>query len=224
MQEDPIPVGLCQCGCGKRTSIATASDKKRGRVKGEPLRFVLGHNRRNPIPAAISYCECGCGEQTRLVHGRPRRFLRGHHSDHPRGPEYVEDPETGCWIWQRSKSPQGYGRRSVPGRKGPAPAHRVAYEQAKGPIPDGLVIDHLCRNPSCVNPNHLEVVTCAENTRRGRPALIGYYGAFSARLLRATTTLTYAEIGQILGVHEVTALSAVTGRTWRTQAKEPSNG
>lgn len=46
-------------------------------------------------------------------------------------------------------------------------AHRIAYELLIGPIAKGLVLDHLCRNPGCVNPDHLDPVTSAENTRRG---------------------------------------------------------
>jgi hypothetical protein len=49
-------------------------------------------------------------------------------------------------------------------------AHRFAYLEFVGPIPDGLVLDHLCRNKKCVNPDHLEPVTNAENLRRGRVA------------------------------------------------------
>lgn len=70
-----------------------------------------------------------------------------------------------CWIWTGSTNPKGYGSMSV-SKDRSALAHRVAYSIANGPIPDGLQVDHLCRNTSCVNPGHLELVTNAENMRR----------------------------------------------------------
>lgn len=74
-----------------------------------------------------------------------------------------------CWEWTAGKYAWGYGQFSVGYKK--IRAHRWAYEHLVGPIPEGLVIDHLCRNPPCVNPAHLEPVTGAENTRRGGNAL-----------------------------------------------------
>jgi hypothetical protein len=79
--------------------------------------------------------------------------------------------ELGCWVW-RSKVVNGYGRievRSGVGRtsRTTEAAHRVSYETFVGPIPDGLQIDHLCRNRLCVNPVHLEPVTGRVNTLRG---------------------------------------------------------
>lgn len=76
-------------------------------------------------------------------------------------------PVTGCWHWGAyiSHSNGGYGKFTF-GVGDNRPAHRVAYETVVGPIPEGLTLDHLCRVPSCVNPDHLEPVTLAENTRR----------------------------------------------------------
>jgi hypothetical protein len=78
------------------------------------------------------------------------------------------DAATGCHVWTGWKIPTGYGRIDVRinGRSLKYPAHRVAYELAKDPIPSGLQIDHLCRNRACCNPDHMEVVTAAENARR----------------------------------------------------------
>lgn len=73
----------------------------------------------------------------------------------------------GCWIWQGPDNGQGYGTLRLPGVRKKSYAHRVSYEMLVGPIPEGLYLDHLCRNPPCVNPDHLEPVTHAENVRRG---------------------------------------------------------
>lgn len=70
-----------------------------------------------------------------------------------------------CWIWTASTDPGGYGCFQVDGRS--VKAHRWAFEILVGPIPFGLHIDHLCRVRSCVNPDHLEPVTVAENVNRG---------------------------------------------------------
>lgn len=71
-----------------------------------------------------------------------------------------------CWTWTAHKTPMGYGQIGVAGHR-VACAHRVSYELLVGTIPEGLHLDHLCRNPSCVNPMHLEPVTPGENVRRG---------------------------------------------------------
>lgn len=79
-----------------------------------------------------------------------------------------------CWLWIGAKV--GYG--SIGDGERRLSAHRLSYETFVGPIPEGLVIDHLCRVPACVNPDHLEAVTTRENLLRGN--------GFSGRNIRKT--------------------------------------
>jgi hypothetical protein len=92
-----------------------------------------------------------------------------------------------CWVWKASVAGPGkYGHFHVSGGSTAAKgrvrvyAHRWSYEEVVGPIPDGLELDHLCRNPRCVNPAHLEPVTHAENHRRRRGFRTGPYNVGDA--------------------------------------------
>jgi hypothetical protein len=73
---------------------------------------------------------------------------------------------TGCWEWHGRRQLSGYGQVWVNEQRRADPAHRVSYEAFVGPIPEGLQIDHLCRNRRCIRPDHLEPVTAAENFAR----------------------------------------------------------
>ena len=121
------------------------------------------------------YCQCGCGGRTTIAKatikargifaGEPNTFLPNHRKA---SRLYVAEDrgyESACWVWQGARQPNGYARM---GRYGKGHlAHRFMYEQHIGPIPDGLVLDHLCRVRECVNPAHLEPVTHVENSARG---------------------------------------------------------
>jgi hypothetical protein len=70
-----------------------------------------------------------------------------------------------CWAWTGSKKRNGYGEFMINGHR--YVAHRWLYEQVHGQVAEGFELDHLCRNPACVNPGHLEPVTRRENQLRG---------------------------------------------------------
>lgn len=74
------------------------------------------------------------------------------------------EPMSGCWLWIGGTA-LGYGRIRVDGSF--KMAHRLSYERFVGPIPESMHLDHLCRTPACINPEHLEPVTSRENTMRG---------------------------------------------------------
>lgn len=181
MHDETVAVRRCECGCGEVVGLT---------VKGSPRRFLRGHHLRAPglrdahraawTEAGIEYglCLCGCGETTpsasstcvaeRRLRGEHCHYVNGGHRNR-RGWRIIAEDRgytTPCHIWQGACDEHGYGNVHVGDRK-KAGTHRVAYEREHGPIPDGLVIDHLCRVPPCCNPNHLEVVTPTENMRRG---------------------------------------------------------
>ena len=80
----------------------------------------------------------------------------------------VEIQDGGCWKWLGATNNQGYGEFSINHKM--VRAHRFSYQIHESTIPEGLVIDHKCRNVWCVNPKHLEPVTNKENLNRGRSA------------------------------------------------------
>jgi hypothetical protein len=89
------------------------------------------------------------------------------------------EPNSGCWLWTGATgNPGGYGNVGFQGST--RGAHRVVYELLVGPVPDGLVLDHLCRNRPCVNPDHLRPVTQLENVHAP--------GSLSPSALRAKIT------------------------------------
>lgn len=164
------------------------------------------------------YCQCGCGQLAPIakrnsknkgwIKGKPVRFIHNHHK-RTSGVDYTIDEATGCWVWQRAKDQGGYGMSGKNGKR----AHRTYYEANKGPIPEGMQLDHLCRNHSCVNPDHLEPVTNAENQRRGARAKLSHEKVAEIKRMRSENQKV-KEIAQHFNVNRHTISDVLSGITW----------
>ena len=106
-----------------------------------------------------------------------------------------------CWLWSKAVNSKGYGCFAI--RSKSYLAHRLSYELAYGPIPDGLVIDHVvergCTSRRCVRPDHLDAVTTAENNRRSRavrwPKSLPQAPGLTASALSDMTARMFQEAG-----------------------------
>lgn len=185
-----IPLGLCQCGCGERTTISTQNHRRFGWVKGQPMRFIRGHSRRT------------------------------------RGPDYIEDPETGCWNWQKrlnaeqaGKQSGGYGQIWNDARKSFDAAHKVYWQRVNGSIPAGHELHHTCWNRRCVNPSHLVALTPTEHMRLHPHVVLDMEKAREVRRLHAAGTPTKVIAAQF-GISVSSVRHVYTGRHWQ----EPTEG
>jgi hypothetical protein len=125
-----------------------------------------------------------------------------------------------CWIWQlKIHTKTGYGMVRVGGKD--YSAHRWYYEQARGSIPDGMWIDHLCRVKECVNPDHLEVVTPQRNTRRGLSTKTDQTGEM-IYTLATSGNFSDAEIAHRFGVSRQTV--ALIRQNGADELRRPRSG
>lgn len=154
----PYGYGICHCGCGAKTRVPTATDRFRGILKGIPIRFIHGHNRglsRTDFEAlALSRVDRSMGQ----------------------------GPAGDCHEFAGVRNDAGYGLARHRGHN--YRVHRIAYEAANGPIPDGFHVCHSCDNPPCCNPAHLWLGTDLDNAmdkiRKGR-------GGYDRRAKRCKT-------------------------------------
>ena len=164
------------------------------------------------------YCHCGCGNRTtpakqskkneNIKKGDLNKYIKQHHK-RLSPVEYIIN-EKGCWVWQRSTF-QGYGVTVINGKS--KQAHRLYYQNKYGEIPKGFVLDHLCRNRSCVNIEHLELVTYAVNIQRGFRTKLNPTTVREIRLLKGT--LSNAKIGRLYNVTGSTVAHLLKGKTWK---------
>ena len=198
------------------------SDRKGGHLD-RPATQILSRNTTRGISMKHQkLCECGCGNPVSLASktnskrgwkkGYPIRFIVGHASRKQYNTiTFWVNKKSGCWIWQGSKISTGYGNLRVNGKT--ILAHRYMYELIKGEIPRELELDHLCRNPICINPAHLEAVTHAENCQRGKRAKLNRRTVELAKYMRKQGhTITY--IANFLQVERHTVSSAIKGKAW----------
>lgn len=236
------PYGHCWCGCLRKTKVAPKTVTSRLRFKGEPFRFVRGHNgliakygkscvtpltiaeyrkwwaRVTQAPYGFCHCLCGGRTEPAPVTAKTRSHLKGQPKPYI---TYHHARRKGLGYIEESRgytTPCWIWQGAFVGDYGNSSgtlAHRRVYEDTCGPVPPGLELDHLCEVKACVRPDHLEPVTHAENMHRSVRSKLTVAQVRHMRRLARDTTLTRAELGRRFEVHASTVSAIVNGRTWR---------
>ncbi len=147
---------------------------------------------------------------------------------------YIPEPNSGCWLWLgailkngKRKRNGGYGiysvRREDDWRKTKTyRAHRFMWERENGPVPAGLTLDHKCRVRCCVNPDHIEPVTNAENARRGAGTKLSLNDVMAIRREYAPAGrggTSGRELAQRYGVSGAAIVKIIARTNWATCAR-----
>ncbi len=130
---------------------------------------------------------------------------------------YLPDDQTGCWVFQGTIDSYGYGVLQRGGK--PAKAHRVAWQEHVGPIPEGLCVCHRCDNPPCVNPMHLFLGTARDNAvdraRKGRQRTKLQPPQVQEIRTRQETGESMVRLAHEFGVSVPTIHSIIHRKKWR---------
>lgn len=189
--------GICQCGCGEPTRIATQTRTDRGYRKGEPIRFVNGAHGRRAVARDL-------GE----------RFWS----------KVNKSEGDDCWLWTAATNEGDYGRIKVGERY--ENAHRIAWSLTHGPISVGLNVLHRCDTPRCVRPSHLFLGTHLDNMRdmyqKGRRrAASGARNGRSKLTLEQARQIRYSEsvvadsqLARHYGISNTSIRFIREGRSW----------
>lgn len=194
LHDEEVPYGYCHCLCGEKAPIAVGTSSRIGHVKGQPVRYIFGHQHK--------------------IKGVSKKFIK-FQGKNVKGPKYVEVQletyVTPCWEWQWSRSPEGYGVAVVNG--GHTNAHRVSYIDYYGPISKKTVVHHKCENPPCVNPDHLMAMSNADNIRLSRRTSLTEEMVFRMFELREGG-MKWRDIAVDVGISYESARAIGCGKRW----------
>jgi hypothetical protein len=192
----PFGHGLCCCGCGEKTNLASHDDARYGSVRGEPNRYIHGHGTRNNWTAL------------------PMTFWL----------HVNQNDLDGCWLWTGAVTGDGYGGITIEGRR--FRVHRIAWELAnERKIPDGLIVRHLCHVRLCCRPDHLELGTDWDNSqdmtkanRQAKGEEIPQHILTEKQVLEVLALLDakyeQKQIAREFNVSEATISMIKTGKVW----------
>ena len=130
---------------------------------------------------------------------------------------HVKLDQNGCLVWQLKPygpKPHQYGRFRLDNHGESLRAHRIAWMELNSEIPQGLVIDHLCRNTMCVNVDHLEVVTNTENLRRRHDVKLSHDKAREIRERYSQGKVTQKYLAKIFGVGQDQISRVINNLAW----------